>query len=51
MNTRIGNLVNDLAKRSGRAVLSQLGIRSAMLRGYLATLYGQEPGAPGGSAS
>ena len=47
MTTKIGRLINDLAKRSGRAVLSQLGVRSAVLRSYLASLYAREPGAPG----
>ena len=44
MTTRISHLIDELAKRSGRAVLSQLGARSAVLRGHLATLYAQEPG-------
>ena len=47
MTTKISRLVSDLAKRSGRAVLSQLGVRSAVLRGYLATLYAREPGTLG----
>ena len=47
MTTRISRLINDLAQRSGRAVLSQLGVRSAVLRSYLASLYAREPGAPG----
>ena len=47
MTTRISALLNDLTKRSGRAVLSQLGVRSEVLRRHLATLYAQEPGTPG----
>ena len=47
MTIRISHLVDELAKRSGRAVLSQLGARSAVLRGHLAALYAQEPGKPG----
>lgn len=46
MTTSLGRLFSDLTKRSGRAVLSQLGVRSAVLRRYLSTLYSQEPGAP-----
>ena len=43
----ISNLIQDLTTRSGRAILSQLGLRSATLRKYLGSLYGREPGAPG----
>ena len=45
--TRISELVNDLSTRSGRAMVSQLGLRSAVLRDHLASLYSQEPGQPG----
>ena len=44
---RISNLIQDLSTRSGRAILSQLGLRSAALRGYLEKLYVREPGEPG----
>ena len=47
MTISIGNLIEGLSTRSGRAVLSQLGIRSTALRDHLASLYAQEPGAPG----
>ena len=40
----ISNLVQDLSTRSGRAILSQLGLRSAALREYLEKLYAREPG-------
>ena len=43
----ISNLIQDLSTRSGRAILSQLGLRSPALRKYLASLYAQEPGEPG----
>ena len=43
----ISNLIQDLTTRSGRAILSQLGLRSATLRKYLGSLYGREPGEPG----
>ena len=45
--TSISNLIQDLSTRSGRAILSQLGLRSAALREYLETLYAREPGEPG----
>ena len=44
---RISNLIQDLSTRSGRAILSQLGLRSPALRGYLKSLYDQNPGEPG----
>ena len=40
----ISNLIQDLSTRSGRAILSQLGLRSATLREYLEKLYAREPG-------
>ena len=43
----ISNLIQDLSTRSGRAILSQLGLRSSVLRKYLASLYAREPGEPG----
>ena len=43
----ISNLIQDLSTRSGRAILSQLGLRSLALRKYLASLYEREPGDPG----
>ena len=43
----ISNLIQDLATRSGRAIISQLGLRSPTLRGYLESLYEQNPGEPG----
>ena len=43
----ISNLIQDLSTRSGRAILSQLGLRSPALRKHLASLYAQEPGEPG----
>ncbi len=43
----ISSLIHDLATRSGRAILSQLGLRSPALRRYLANLYANEPGKPG----
>ena len=43
----ISNLIQDLAIRSGRAIISQLGLRSPTLRGYLESLYEQNPGEPG----
>ena len=45
--TRISELINDLSTRSGRAMVSQLGLRSAVLRQHLASLYSREPGQPG----
>ena len=45
--TRISDLITDLATRSGRAILSQLGLRSQALRDHLTALYGREPGHPG----
>lgn len=44
---RISNLIQDLSTRSGRAILSQLGLRSPALRKYLGSLYARDPGAPG----
>ena len=43
----ISSLIQDLSTRSGRAILSQLGLRSPALRKYLASLYAREPGEPG----
>ena len=43
----ISNLVRDLTTRSGRAIVSQLGLRSPALREYLESLYAREPGEPG----
>ena len=43
----ISELIRDLRTRSGRAILSQLGLRSPALRRYLESLYAREPGAPG----
>ncbi len=43
----ISNLIQDLSTRSGRAILSQLGLRSGALRDYLEKLYAQAPGEPG----
>ena len=43
----LDNLVRDLSTRSGRAMLSQLGLRSTALRSHLRELFGQDPGAPG----
>ena len=43
----ISDLIHDLSTRSGRAILSQLGLRSPALRGYLAGLYARAPGDPG----
>ena len=43
----ISNLIQDLSTRSGRAILSQLGLRSPALRKYLESLYAREPGKPG----
>ena len=45
--TRISDLITDLATRSGRAIMSQLGLRSQALRGHLNALYAREPGQPG----
>ena len=45
--TRISELIKDLSTRSGRAMVSQLGLRSAVLREHLAGLYSREPGQPG----
>ena len=42
----ISNLIQDLSTRSGRAILSQLGLRSPTLRKYMASLYAREPGEP-----
>lgn len=46
-SVRVSRLIHDLATRSGRAILSQLGLRSPALRQYLANLYANEPGEPG----
>lgn len=43
----IPNLIRDLQTRSGRAILSQLGLRSPALRQYLANLYAKAPGESG----
>ena len=43
----VSNLIRDLSVRSGRAILSQLGLRSPALRGYLENLYARAPGEPG----
>ena len=43
----IENLIQDLSTRSGRAILSQLGLRSPALREYLGKLYSLAPGEPG----
>lgn len=40
----ISDLIQDLSTRSGRAILSQLGLRSPTLRNYLGSLYAREPG-------
>ena len=45
--TRISDLITDLATRSGRAIMSQLGLRSQTLRDHLIALYAREPGQPG----
>ena len=42
----ISNLIRDISTRSGRAILSQLGIRSPELRRYLVDLYRQGAGSP-----
>ena len=39
----ISNLIHDLSTRSGRAILSQLRLRSPALREHLARLYAQDP--------
>lgn len=46
-SVRISDLINDLSTRSGRAIVSQLGLRSGPLRDYLVRLYSREPGQPG----
>ena len=43
----ISNLIQELSTRSGRAILSQLGVRSSALREYLEKLYARDPGEPG----
>ena len=43
----ITGLIEDLRTRSGRAILSSLGLRSGPLREYLRALYAQNPGEPG----
>lgn len=43
----IASLIQDLSTRSGRAMLSQLGLRSAALREHLEKLYARGPGEPG----
>ena len=45
--TRISQLIKDLSTRSSRAMVSQLGLRSAGLRNHLMGLYSREPGQPG----
>ena len=47
MTVSISNLIQDLSTRSGRAILSQLGLRSVALRDYLEKLYARKPGEPG----
>lgn len=44
---RISNLIEDLAVRSSRAALSQLGLRSQGLREHLSALYALPPGERG----
>ncbi len=46
-NVSISQLISDLTTRSGRAILSQLGLRSNALRKYLANLYALPPGQEG----
>ena len=46
-SVNIPNLISDLSTRSGRAILSQLGLRSPALRKHLAELYARGPGEPG----
>ena len=43
----IPDLIRDVSTRSGRAILSQLALRSPSLREYLAKQYAREPGEPG----
>ena len=43
----IPDLIGDISTRSGRAILSQLGLRSPALREHLAKLYAREPGESG----
>lgn len=43
----ISSLIRDLSTRSGRAILSQLGVRSPELRQYLADVYRRPAGSPG----
>ena len=43
----ITSLIQDLSTRSGRAMLSQLGLRSPTLREYLERLYQRDPGVSG----
>lgn len=47
MTVKVSSLIKDLSARSARAVLSQIGVRSAVLRKYLMDLYAQDPGMPG----
>ena len=42
--TRMNELIRDLSIRSGRAMVSQFGLRSAVLREHLMSLYLREPG-------
>ena len=46
-SVNISNLIRDLSTRSGRAILSQLGLRSPALRRHLESVYAGEPGEPG----
>ena len=43
---QISELISDLSTRSGRAIISQLGLRSGPLRDHLTGLYAREPGQP-----
>lgn len=45
--TSITNIIRDISTHSGRAILSQLGLRSTALRNYMENLYAQEPGEAG----
>ena len=43
----IFDLIHNLGTRSGRAIVSQLGLRSSALRGHLLDMFGSGPGEPG----
>ena len=45
--TNISDLVHKLGTRSGRAIVSQLGLRSPALRNHLLNMFEREPGTPG----